>query len=102
MAKDVHDILIDEDGEDITENGDFKIGESTNQHTEEILISSPGEWKRTPALGFNIRRFINAPASERNRFERELQVQLELDGQEVNDIDLSGGFENIVIDSNYE
>lgn len=102
MAKEVFDILIDSDFDLLFENDDLVIGESTNQHTEHIVIAAKGDYKLHPLTGFNIIRFLNAPSSSKNKFERELDLQLIADGQVVNDIDVVGSFENVAIDSEYE
>lgn len=48
------DLLLDEDGDVLIENGDFVFGEATTQNQELILVAHKGEFKESPELGVGI------------------------------------------------
>ena len=45
----------------IIAGADFKKGASDDQHTEDILITKKGEWKRSSLTGVGLFDYINAP-----------------------------------------
>ncbi|MDB0602645.1 hypothetical protein PL373_16205 [Tenacibaculum maritimum] len=72
------DLLLDENGDLSIVNGDFIIGNSSEQSVEQLLISKAGEWKEHPQIGCDIQKSMNGLI---NRFlERNIRVQLEADG----------------------
>jgi hypothetical protein len=81
---DATDILLDDDGDLLIVNDDFRIGLSDEQHIEDILISYPGEYKQSPLCGVNIRRAINGSIDGVVR--RDVRLNLEADGYQVNNI----------------
>lgn len=91
------DILHDDNGDLLFENGDFKIGASDQQHVGDIFIMNPGENKEFPVLGFGAIRYIKKTIIE-SEFKRDLKLQLEYDGYINADIDTSNGIENIKIE----
>ncbi len=95
------DILLDANFDLSIKDGDFEIGESTAQNIEQILWASPGEFP-DPKIGVQIIRYINASQAEKDRLERELNVQLrDLEGMKINSIDTSQGIEKLFIDAQY-
>lgn len=93
------DYLRDDDNDLLFINGDLAIGGSEGQHIEDILICGPGEIRQFPLLGFKLTRFVKSPNNNVERFKRDLTVQLELDGYEVNDIDVENGLASPTIDA---
>ena len=89
------DILIDEGGDLACEGGDFAIGESSQQHIEDILIACPGEYKQSPLIGAAIRQALNGSLD--GNLKRMIQINLERDGLTVNSI-LQDADGNIQID----
>jgi hypothetical protein len=52
------DLLLDENGDLRTANGDFVVGDATEQNKVLLLISQMGEWKQNPTVGIGIQDFI--------------------------------------------
>ena len=79
-------------------NGDFLIGESTNQNVELLFISTPGEWKEHIETGVAIARSDNGSI---DRFlERTIRVQMEADGYKITKLSINE--KGISIDGSYE
>lgn len=73
------DILLDEVSQELTvTNGDFTIGDPTNQYQYYIIISAPGHFKEFPLLGASIFSFLNTTATPAE-IERAIRVQLNAD-----------------------
>ena len=74
------DILLDEDGDiDVSADGDFKVGESDEQHIMLLINTYPGNWKEFPTAGVGIRDYILS-AGQTNLLKRSINVQLSADG----------------------
>lgn len=91
------DILHDDSGELLFENGDFKIGNSDQQHVGDIFITQPGENKEFPVCGFGAINYVKTNVTE-HEFKRDLKLQLDYDGYINANIDTSNGIENIKIE----
>ena len=77
----MRDILLDENNDLRIVNGDFLIGESTNQNVELLFKTSPGEWKEHIETGIAIQRSNNGNL---DRFlDRTIRVQMEADGYNI-------------------
>ena len=74
-----------------TPDGDIAVGDSDGQHLNLLLLTSPGEWRADPVVGVGLRRYQNAPLgpAETAALQREVAVQLERDGYQVLENDLS-------------
>jgi hypothetical protein len=81
MAEQSQDLLINENGEIITANGDFLIGASDGQHIEQIFLLEPGELKESPLVGIGITKKINGVVDGKLR--REATIQLLADGYTI-------------------
>ena len=55
----VKDILFDVDGDLAFSNGDLVVGESTNQHKQDILMAAPGHYRQSPLIGADISQYLN-------------------------------------------
>lgn len=73
------DILLNNENDISIINGDFQIGESSQQEIEAVLISFKGEYKNTPLLGAEIKRMLKA-RNTRQGITREVNEQLKYDG----------------------
>lgn len=74
------DILLDDDGDiAVSADGDFKVGESDDQHIELLINTYPGNWKEFPTAGVGIRDYILS-AGKTNILKRSINVQLAADG----------------------
>lgn len=91
------DILLDETGDLKCHNGDFDIGQSDQQHIEHILEAQKGEYKEFPLVGFGIINYLKKSERIQSDFKRDLKIQLEHDGYQNPNIDLSEGFEKLKI-----
>lgn len=95
-----YDILLDNTGDLKVTNGDFEIGESDEQHIQDIILSHKGEWRADPVLGVGISTYINAPRdlSNSNSLRQKIRKNLQYDGYQERKIDVSD-FESITIDA---
>lgn len=92
------DILLDVDLDLSIENGDFVIGESTNQQQKIMLLADKNEFKENPTVGVGIETYLDdeSPAD----MHREIRLQFSKDGMKVKSIKTIEG--KINIDAPYE
>jgi len=95
----VFDILLDENFAVRIENGDLVVGESTKQHQNLLLISSPGEWKQSPTVGVDIKSFLldDAPVSD---LKAAIQKGFENDGMIISVLKIDNNY-NLEIAADY-
>lgn len=91
------DIQVNENYEPVIRFGDIVVGESDQQHVIDITFAHPGEYKAFPLLGFAAVLQLKKNPDD-YQFKRDLKIQLEYDGYNNPNIDLSGGYENLKID----
>lgn len=84
MAK---DILLDDDGDLLIENGDLVIGEADNQNVALIFQAFKGEIRAMPELGFAAGKYLKT-VNPKARFKRNLKIELERDGYSEVDINV--------------
>lgn len=65
--------------------GDFKLGETTLQEVDNILISMQGNFKSAPLIGPNFQQLLNSSVSERE-IKRRTKIQLALDNKDYDEI----------------
>ena len=53
----VKDILTDDSGDLLIEQGDLVIGEADEQLMQDIVLANRGDYKQYPQLGANLRSF---------------------------------------------
>ncbi len=87
MATEVKDIALDDDFDLLFENGDLKISESDQQSIILILNTSVGAWKEFPTCGVGTRQYL-ASSGQALKLKREIEVQLQADGFQVNGINV--------------
>lgn len=75
------DLLLDNDFDLITQNGDFVVGDTTRQHQGLLFISQPGEWRQYPLVGVGAKDFLNDDRVA--EMATEIQKQFEADGMVV-------------------
>lgn len=80
-----NDILLDEDGDLRIENGDFVIGESTDQEVQAILEMAQGELKEDPVLGADLFRLIHSNATDAEVKQR-VTLHLARDGKDYDEL----------------
>ena len=93
------DILLTEDQNLVIENGDLKLGFSDDQNVYDILISAPGEWKRTPQLGVDAYSYQNANF-DIQAIKNKVRLNLEIDGFVVNSVEVTNEDGEIIIQPN--
>ena len=91
------DIIIGADLDLVVQNGDFVIGNSTEQNKALILAAHQGEFRQNTVVGVGIRSYLNddsgSPLSA-------IQLQFELDGMTVRRLELVNG--NLINEAQYE
>ncbi|MCX6232441.1 MAG: oxidase [Bacteroidetes bacterium] len=97
MAK-VYDILLDENFDLAVVDGDFVLGESTQQHQELLLLINKGELKEFPLAGVGLNEYL-LDDGEMLELTQEICKQFSVDGMKVGEIELSG--ESIKINAEY-
>lgn len=91
------DILRDDLGALAFSDGDFQVGQSDQQHVEDIFDLQPGELKEFPLAGFGAINYIKRTITA-DEFKRDLKIQLNYDGYNNVVIDTSKGIENLRIE----
>lgn len=93
------DFLMDAAGNLRIENGDFVIGDATDQNIKEILSSHKGEYKEYPEIGVGIEDMLNE--DDYNEMLVEAKKNLEYDGMTVEELRfLEDG--NLIVDAKYK
>tara|TARA_R110002111_G_scaffold140072_3_gene206027 strand:- start:160 stop:462 length:303 start_codon:yes stop_codon:yes gene_type:complete len=100
MAK---DILLDADRDLLFIEGDFNIGNSDEQHVEDILLSSKGEYKQFPLIGIDLLSFINSSLTLNTRQKLEKEISIQLLSDNANEIKVTTDNEGgIKVEARYE
>lgn len=82
------DYLYGDDFDLVIENGDFKKGESTQQHQQDLLISEKGEYRISPLVGVGIYSTVNDDGFGENL--QEVIKQFEADGMVIERMQVLG------------
>lgn len=80
----VHDIILDENGDIAIENGDFSVGECTRQNQKLLLLCQKGEFKQNPSKCVGLATYLER--NELGDLNREILSQFSSDGMRVNSI----------------
>ena len=80
-----NDILLDDNFDVIIKDGDFLIGEASEQHQQLLLISEKGMWKQYPVIGVAMQSFL-LDDDYTDGFKKEVKKQFEMDGMEIDTI----------------
>ncbi len=73
------DISLTDTYEFDIDNGDFKSGDAVGQHIRLLFDTTKGDWTQNPLTGIGAIKWLNGRLDA--RFEREIQLQIEADGQ---------------------
>jgi hypothetical protein len=76
----MNDFLLDDTGDLLITNGDFTVGDSSMQETEDIIMSYPGWWKQFPLVGCAAPNYLNSPGTGQG-LSNSIMQQLKLDGK---------------------
>lgn len=79
------DISQNEDYDIEILSGDFRLGESTLQEVDNILISMQGNFKSAPMIGPNLQQLLNSSVNEREVRSR-VKIHLSLDKKDYEEI----------------
>lgn len=86
------DIILDETTNDlIIENGDFRIGESDQQHIQTILHAQAGQFYETPLIGVGILDHLNSGITAA-RIKNIITKHLTSDNYEVKNVSVADDF----------
>lgn len=90
------DFIHDNDFNLIIKDGDFAIGESNDQETEQILVANRGSFRQWPLIGCDLIDLVNGPASVENlnALRRTVNLQMAMDNKRITYFSLPD-FENI-------
>lgn len=93
------DILLEDNDLKFSTLGDFEIGESDNQHQQDIIFENIGAYKEHPLVGVGIINYLNSTNTQL-QLAREIKLQLEVDGYVVESVDFVGtDISNFTIDA---
>jgi hypothetical protein len=76
------DVLFDSSNDLAILNGDWSIGESTDQEVEDIILSFPGYFKEFPLVGVGAPAYLKGPGNGQ-ALQRNISVQLAADNKQV-------------------
>lgn len=99
MARKQYDILLDENYDLQIKDGDFVIGESTQQHQALLLMTNKGSWRPVPWIGVGLSNYLLDDDSLLD-LQSEIQKQFELDGMRVQQVKITD-VENVEIIAEY-
>jgi hypothetical protein len=98
MAK-TKDILMDENGEEKVKDGDFEIGDSTQQNQKLLILCETGENKMEPDSGVGINSWILDEASG-DDLKKRISNEFEADGLRVESIS-GDSLESLTVKAKY-
>lgn len=82
----MNDILLNDLGDAMINNGDFATGESINQQQALILIAHQGEFKMSPEIGVGIADLLLG--EELLEYRHKIRNHFMMDGLKINRLDL--------------
>lgn len=94
MAREVFDMILGDDDDLVVRNGDWVIGESTEQHIKAILIANKGEFRDVPFFGVGLNGYLKEDGQQ-VVLKREIEKMMTLDGMQVNKIQVSNSLYEI-------
>jgi hypothetical protein len=85
----VEDFLFDDDGDLGITAGDITTGPSDNQHLEDIMIASWGQFRQYPDLGVGLERFFMGNYSKQF-IRKEIRREVQSDNFVITDLEIDG------------
>lgn len=95
----MNDLLLNTDFDILIQDGDFKAGESSQQHQALLILIEKGELREFPTRGVGAQSWL-LDDSAFGDFNAEVKRQFELDGMKV--LSLKGRNENLKIEAYYQ
>lgn len=93
------DFTEDEDGDLLISGEDFVLSASDTMHIQDTIIAHPGWWKEFPQDGVAISNYSKATGQEQV-LAREIKLQLENDGYQVDNPIVTFENDNLTINPN--
>ncbi len=100
MAK-RRDYIEDNNNDLLIVNGDFRVGDSDEQHIKDTIVAFSGWWKENASDGVGIDSFVKSTGQEQV-VARLVKIQLENDGYTVNNPIVNINNEKLEINPNAE
>lgn len=97
MSK-ITDILLDNSGDLMFQNGDLVCGDSTKQHQNLLILTEKGEWKQNPTMGVGVSNYLLD--DNYLPLKNEIEAQFEKDGITIESIQINNS--KIQIIAEYE
>ena len=98
-----NDILLGSDGDLSFLNGDLNLGNSDEQHIEDILVAQKGEYKQHPLIGVDLFSFLNSPITLITRQKLEKEITLQLTSDNAKNIEITTSAQgDLKASANYE
>ena len=94
------DYLLNDSGDLIIENGDFKKGDATLKHQKTLLFCEKGSFKQSPMIGVAIVTYLLDDGSG-DDLESVIQSEFEKDGMLIKKMVLNS-FSDIQVDAIYK
>ena len=97
----MQDILLYENNLSFAD-GDFAFGNSDEQHIRHICVAQKGNYRQHPLVGVGIAEWIGSPNTTGRvaALQQRIRAQLQYDGYNATQIDLSNGIEGVSIIAN--
>ena len=93
MAK---DLMLDDNGDLLIENGDLVLGDADNQNVQLIFQAYKGEIRSSPELGFGAGKYVKS-TDPKARFKRDLKVELAKDNYKDVDIEIDQSLKELKV-----
>ena len=93
------DFAQDNSGDLLIADGDFVLADSDMMHIEDTIIAHPGWWKEFPQDGVGISNYSKSTGKEQ-LLAREVKLQLENDGYQVDNPIVTFLDDNLTINPN--
>ena len=94
------DILFDPiTGNILIQNGELVVGDSTDQHTNDLIVSDKAWYKHAPQRGVGVRNYIN-DVNNLPGLTVAIRSELQADGQDVKSVVIQQTG-NVQIDTHY-
>mgnify|MGYP000342003744 CR=1 FL=1 len=65
------------------------MGDATRQHQAHNLVAGKGDLRAFPQAGINLAMFLHSEAINAHEIQAEIELQLELDGQTIENVSTS-------------
>lgn len=101
MARPVYDILQGPDGDLLISGGDLVVGESTQQHQQELIVAKKGQLRHAPQVGVDAESWLMDDELESLEFRHQVAGEFERDGMVIEELKITA-HGKINIKANYE